>query len=209
MKGQLHAHAILSLERARWYFVPFLPIVIYSLVLILDYLVLFRNYCLPILSLQFFVFFPFLSFFFLFVFLPSFLSQNIHFCVLMSRPTCGGITRLTNWIFSWACHVNERKEWNTYPSCCIKRGKQFVYRLENLCGLCLCMKGPQVVKRMCVHSSSGKWGSLARYTHMALWSHIRCRPVMSCDMNQYRRCFDTQSELTNYIYIYIYIYMYI
>jgi len=92
MKCQLHAQAVLSLEKARWHFIPFLPIVIYSLVLILDSLVLFRNYCLPILSLQFFVF--------LSVFLPSFLSQNIHFCVLMSRPTCGRITRLTNWIFS-------------------------------------------------------------------------------------------------------------
>jgi hypothetical protein len=157
MNGQLHAQAVLYLEKARWYFIPSLPIVIYSLVLILDSLVLFRTYCLPILSLQ--------SFVFLFVFLPPFLSQNIHFCVLMSRPTCGGITLLTNWIFSWPCHVNERKEWNTYTSCCIKRGKQFVYRQENLCGLCLCIKSPQVVKRMRVHSSSGKWGSLARYTH--------------------------------------------
>jgi hypothetical protein len=92
MKGQLHAQAVLSMEKARWYFIPSLPIVIYSLVLILDSLVLFRNYRLPILSLQFFVF--------LFVFLPSFLSQNIHFCVLMSRPTCGGTNLLTNWIFS-------------------------------------------------------------------------------------------------------------
>jgi hypothetical protein len=101
MKGKLHAQAVLSLEKERWHFISSLPIVIYSLILILDSLVLFRNDCLSILPLQCFVF--------LSVLLPSFLSQNIHFCVLMSRPTCSGITRLTNWIFSWACHVNERK----------------------------------------------------------------------------------------------------
>lgn len=93
--------------------------------------------------------------------IPTFLSFWKHSrpCAV-SRPTCGGITRLTNWILSWACQLKQQKEWNTHPSCCIKRGKQFVYRQKNLCGLCLCVKSPQVVKGAHVHSCSGKRGNL-------------------------------------------------